>query len=119
MTEIKNLTIENSILAINDGKVAVGGIISSNGASTVNGRQIISAGTIVGGPNNFLNDDNAVLNIANDSTAQGVLEHDVDVTDGNASGTVIIEGYLNPKKMPSVPTSDADKALTKITFMNR
>lgn len=118
MTQITSLTVPNSILAIADHAVAFSGIISDSNAITENGRKIIKAGTPVGGQNNFLQDENAVLNTANDSTAQGIVEYDVDVTEGTGNATVLVEAYINESKIPSI-SNDAKNKLTKITFLRR
>lgn len=117
-TKITNLTVPNTIFAIADGIYGFPAIVSNTNATTVNGRQIIKAGTPVGGQNDFMQDENAVLNVANDSTAQGIVENDVDVTDGTGNATVIVEAYVNENKIPAI-SADAKKALSKITFMKR
>lgn len=81
-----------------------------------NGKKIIKAGTPVGGDTNaLLNRDTAVLIATNDATngpkTQGVVIHDVDVTEGQATATVAFAGVIDMAKM------DAGFALdSKVTF---
>ena len=55
------------------------------------------------------------------ATAQGILEHDVDVTAGNATGTVIVAGWVNENRLPSAVTINdtVKKALTGVHFFKR
>lgn len=54
---------------------------------------------------------------ANDSTAVGVLLHDVD-KNGNPNGTIVIHGFIDAAKMPETPSADAISALKLIYFAN-
>lgn len=51
-----------------------------------------------------------------DSDIDGVLYHSVDVTNGEAIGTLIIAGYINVDNMPSVPGAAVKEKLPRITF---
>ncbi|MGF7436314.1 hypothetical protein [Lentilactobacillus senioris] len=122
MTKIEHFGGTTQILGFIDNKVALGGLISDAGVTAdKTGKKIIPAGTTVGGTTSFLDDEKAVLSVVSDATAQGVLEHEVDVTAGPADGTVIVEGYINEFRLPEgVTVSDeAKKALTKVTFFKR
>lgn len=83
------------------------------------GKKIIKAGTPIGGSTNVLENRNTVLVVANGSTAQGVILHDVDVTAGQENATMVVAGYvdLNKIAVADQPVADAKAALTKITFM--
>lgn len=83
------------------------------------GKKIIKAGTPIGGSTNVLENRNTVLVVANGSTAQGVILHDVDVTAGQENATMVVAGYvdLNKIAVANQPVADAKEALTKITFM--
>lgn len=61
-----------------------------------NGKKIVKAGTPFP---------------ANDATALGVLLHDVDVTQGDAAGTYVFEGVLDPVKLTANGITIADAAL--------
>ena len=83
------------------------------------GKKIIKAGTPIGGSTNVLENRNTVLVVANGSTAQGVILHDVDVTAGQENATMVVAGYVDLNKIAAAdqPVADAKAALTKITFM--
>lgn len=60
-------------------------VVSATGVSAnADGKKIVKAGTPIP---------------ANDGTALGVLLHDVDVTQGDAPGTYVYEGVLDPAKL--------------------
>ena len=77
------------------------GVQVANTGVTANaeGRKIIPAGTPVGGTTSALETRNTVLTVTNTAAtganAQGVLRHDVDVTDGNANATLAKLTYQN------------------------
>lgn len=70
-------------------------------AATIDGRKIIKAGTIYP---------------ANDATAIGVVFNDVDVTNGDASGTLIVHGFIKKAALPANPSANAKSALKAIQF---
>lgn len=84
------------------------------------GRKIIPAGTPVGGTTNVLLNRTATVAVTNTSgdgaNAQGVLRHDVDVTDGTANGTLIVAGVVDLTKCPTI-VDEAKGALAHIIFM--
>lgn len=84
-----------------------------------NGKKIIKAGTPIGGNTNVLLNRNTVLAVANGATAQGIVLHDVDVTEGQENATMLVAGYVDINKIDvdAQPSADAQTALTKITFM--
>lgn len=61
------------------------------GAVTENGRKIVKAGTPLTG--NLTNRSAAFTAAAGNAT--GILLHDVDVTDAEANGTLLIWGFVN------------------------
>ena len=71
-------------------------------ATDVNGKKILKAGTIYP---------------ANDGTAVGIIFNDLDVTDGDASGAILLEGYVKKAALPVEPDATAIEAMKKITFM--
>lgn len=66
-----------------------------------NGRKIVKAGTILP---------------ANDTTAEGILYSDVDVTNGPQPGSIIVEAYVLEERLPVAPSEDAKTALKEIKF---
>lgn len=71
-------------------------------AATVDGRKIIKAGTIYP---------------ANDATAIGIVFNDMDVTDGDATGAILVHGFVKTAALPAAPASAAKTALKMIEFM--
>lgn len=109
------------ILKFPDHYVNVAVTVSDSGVTTVDGKKIVPAGTIVGG--GFLDDPStpAVKATTDDnsgeSNAEGVLFYDVDVTDGVAPGAVLIHGFVDATKLPAVPTDAEKAALKQMTFL--
>lgn len=52
----------------------------------------------------------------NDATAKGILLHDVDVTSGDALGSLLEDGFVLSARLPVAPQETAKTALKKITF---
>lgn len=113
---------ELDVLLNPDNAFEIGVIVSNTGVNAdSNGRKIIKAGTPVGGTTNVLQTRSAILNVTNSSStganSQGVLRHDVDVTDGNANATLIVRGEVDSSKCPTLD-STVITALTHIIFVN-
>ena len=100
----------------------VGCLVGNTGVSAnKEGRKIIKAGTPVGGATNVLTNRQTVLAETTGETAQGVVLHDVDVTDGDANATLVIEGVIDVLKVETDVASKLTTAATnlpKITVMN-
>lgn len=103
-----------------------GAQIAATGVSAVGGRKIIPAGTPVGGANDFYEDEQAELVVTNTAEdvaeTQGVLLHDVDVTEGTNNGTVLVFGFVNENRLDESLTvvDEAKTALDgKVTFVKR
>lgn len=97
------------ILKLVDHYVAVPTPVLAAGAVEENGKKIVKAGSIL--------DVNGA--IVNDGTAVGVLLHDVDVTYGNANGTLVIHGFIDGTKLPVAELAEATvKALPMIKFFD-
>ena len=81
---------------------------NSNAAVDVNGRKIVKAGTPLNGD---LKTRNTAFVKAVDTSnpAVGVLLHDVDVTDADANGTLLIHGFVNKSRLES----DVQALITK------
>lgn len=113
---------ELDVLLNPDNAFEIGVIVSNTGVNAdSNGRKIIKAGTPVGGTTNVLQTRNTVLTVTNSSStganSQGVLRHDVDVTNGNANATLIVRGEVDSSKCPTLD-STVITALTHIIFVN-
>ena len=100
----------------------IGVQVSNTGvAANENGEYIIPAGTPVGGLTSVLTDRSVVLTVANSSSnganAQGVLRNAVNVTNGTANAQLVVFGFVDESKCPTIDAS-AKTALTRITFVN-
>lgn len=109
-----------------DNLFQVGVLVDNTGVTAgADGRKIIKAGTPVGAVTSALAVRNTVLSVTNDSTtganSQGVLRHDVDVTDATSSNpanaTMIVRGEVDSSKCPTIASASAT-ALTHIIFVN-
>lgn len=88
-------------------------------AVTENGRKIIKAGTPLTGN---LEDRSTAFTAAGASNAKGILLHDVDVTDADANGSLLIWGFVNLNRIDATTaallTADVKTALAgKVTFL--
>ena len=117
-------TTPKTILVAPELAFALPVIVANTGVDAdANGKKIIKAGTPIGGATNVLQNRQTALVVTNTAEAgansQGILLHDVDVTDGNANGTILIAGYVNINKIAesAVPVAEAQAALSRIVFM--
>lgn len=80
-------TNSKEILAVADHYVAIKKTFKMNdeAATTVNGRKIVKAGTVYP---------------KNDATAVGMVLNDVDVTEGDADGALLVHGFVDKDKLP-------------------
>lgn len=80
-------------------QMSVGVMVDSTMASvTKNGRKIVKAGTPLTGD---LAARGTAFKASGASDAVGVLLHDVDITDGNANGSLLIWGFVNLDRLES------------------
>lgn len=99
------------ILKYPDHYVAKAVMVSSEGvAADATNRKIVPAGTIVGGSSS------GAVKAVNDATSEGVLLSDIDVTHGNAPGSMVIHGFINSSKIPAAPEAAAKTAMSLISF---
>lgn len=97
----------------------VGCIVGNTGVeANSEGRKIIKAGTPVGGTVDVLVDRQTVLTTCNTAengaNAQGLLLHEVDVTEGDENATLIVAGVVDTAKLDVTIVDAAKNALTKI-----
>ena len=121
---VKKVTYEAEldVLLNPDNAFEIGVQVTNTGVTAdANGRKIIKAGTPVGGATSVLETRNTVLVVTNSASdgakAQGVLRHDVDVTEGANNGTLIVRGEVDSSKCPTI-VAEAKVALTHIIFVN-
>ena len=116
-----------------DHYVAMGVTVDDAGiVANADGKKIVPAGTIIGGTggaNAILAKDTVLATKHNTQSgatgsagagvdAEGVLLSDVDVTYGDAQGTMIIHGFIDLSKLPEAPCADAVTALkSRIIFL--
>lgn len=110
---------------------SIGCLVNGTGVTANEaGRKIIKAGTPVGGSTDVLTNRQTVLSKATTSgegaaaksNAQGIILHDVDVTDGDTNATLVLKGQVDLLKLDSdvktLITAEAKTKLSDIIFMN-
>lgn len=127
MVSIKTWDAPEKDVVLNpDNLFEVAVLVNNTGVTAdANGRKIIKAGTPVGASTSVLDVRNTVLSVTNTSAtgenAQGVLRHDVDVTDATspavANATLVVRGEVDSSKCPTI-VAEAKTALTHIIFVN-
>lgn len=93
----------NQILVNPQFQFSVGIVVSKECAAKAvveNGRKILKAGTPLTGN---LDSRTAPFAIATAANVTGMLLHDVDVTDSNANGTLLIFGFVNMNRLHATP----------------
>lgn len=65
------------------------------------GRKIVKSGTVYP---------------ANDATAIGIVFNDVDVTNGDQPGSVLVEAWVLEDRLPEKPSEEAKTAMKQINF---
>lgn len=116
---IKETAVAPSQILFNvQNQMSVGVIVGEAvGTAGEDGRKIVKAGTPLNGD---LTARGTALVAAKDTSnpAVGVLLHDVDVTDGDANGTLLIWGFVNLNRMDST-TADLITANRKAELAGR
>lgn len=116
----------NQILFNTDPFVAVSIIVDRTLGVTdpATGRKIVKAGTPLAGDLTKRETGFRAVNEASDSLAsdaKGILLHDVDVTTGNANGTLLIFGFVNVDRIDATVMEKNNeyvkKALKGIYFL--
>lgn len=94
---------KKQILAIPDHYVAYSETFAKDHAlsATINGRKIVRAGTIFP---------------SNDANAVGIVLNDLDVTNGDQTGAIVVHGFIATAKLPALPSANAKTALKAIEF---
>lgn len=85
-----------------DHYVAEAVVLTQANATIADGKKIVKAGTILP---------------ANDATAKGIVLYDVDVTNGDEVGSLVIHGFIDKSKLPTEPDAAAITALPMIKFI--
>ena len=109
------------ILYLLDDYTAITVNVSATGVTAgSDGKKIVPAGTVIGGV--LADPTQAAVAAAGGSgegavAAEGVLMHDVDVTDGDALGTMIVRGVIDGTKLPANITANQKATLPMITVI--
>ena len=118
---VQNAEPAKDILYLLDDYTAIAVNVSDEGVTAgTDGKKIVPAGTVIGG---VLEDPTQAAVAAEGGSgegavaAEGVLMHDVDVTDGEALGTMIIRGVLDGTKLPANITAAQKATLPMITVV--
>lgn len=106
---IKKVSAVNTrqILFCTEPQVSVGVVVNATAGTTEDGRKIVKAGTPLSGDltartTAFVKAaDETEVNKGDGKAATGILLHDVDVTDGNANGTLLVFGFVNLDRIDS------------------
>lgn len=116
-----NYANEKQILIAPELAFSIGCLVGNTGVEAdANGKKIIKAGTPVGGSTSVLTNRQTVLTKGAEN-AQGVVLHDVDVTDGDGRATLVIAGYVDLYKLDAdvvTIANEAAKTLNRIVFLN-
>lgn len=118
----KTFLSQKNILIHYDSSLVLTATLTNTGVTADDtGNKVIKAGTPVGAATSYLTDATTQLSVASDSTAQGVVLHDVNVTAGNVSTAVVFRGDVYADALDddvkALLTSDVKKALTNILFV--
>lgn len=117
LVESKSFGVDKHILIANDSYLVTLPIQIANTSVTAgsDGKKIVKAGTPLDG--DITKRETAFTKTAG-TTPVGVLLHDVDVTDGNANGTLVLAGCVDLLKMDSdvqaLYTTTATAAMPRI-----
>lgn len=118
---VQNAEPAKDILYLLDDYTAIAVNVSDEGVTAgTDGKKIVPAGTVIGG---VLEDPTQAAVAAEGGSgegavaAEGVLMHDVDVTDGDALGTMIIRGVLDGTKLPANITAAQKATMPMITVV--
>ena len=109
-----------SILVADSLAFSLGAVIGNTSVTAgADGRKIIKAGTPLTG--DILKRKTA-FTVGTSANAVALLLHDLDVTDGNTNGTILISGYVDYDKLDAdvqaLITKEVAAKLTKITFIS-
>ena len=97
----EKLGAPKQILLNPDLQFSVGIVVSNAEFVTEGGKKLVKAGTPMVGNLDARTTAFTVVGGSDANKVQGVLLHDVDVTDGNANGTLLIMGFVNTNRIDS------------------
>ena len=99
--------------------VSFGVIVDAAAGVAVGSKKVVKAGTPITGD---IEARNTAFTKAGEDNAVGILLHDVDVTEGNANGTIVLFGFVDLEKLEAdafaLITSGVKETLAgKVTFL--
>lgn len=106
------------LFLLNDYSAIAVNVDDANVVAGSDGKKIVPAGTIMGGG---VFDDLTASAVPADGigvAAEGILLHDVDVTDGDTLGTLLVRGIVDEAKLDVKPTLAQKEQLKQIIFVN-
>lgn len=112
----------NQLLFVVEHQVSMSVVVDETAFTvTENGRKIAKAGTPVTGSLDARGTAfTPAVTATNASNAVGILLHDVDVTDGDNNGTLLLHGFVNTNRIDATTkakiTAEVKKALPLIVF---
>lgn len=97
---------------------AMGCVVSNSLGVMVGSRKVVKAGMPLTGTLGTA----TAMTEGSESNAVGILQHDVDVTDGDNNGSVLIFGFVNMNRIDETTrgklTTNVQNKLNKITFVS-
>lgn len=95
----QKLGAPKQILLNPDLQFSVGIVVSNAKFVEEGGKKLVKAGTPMVGNLDARTTAFTVVGSSDANKVQGVLLHDVDVTDGNANGVLLISGFVNTNRI--------------------
>lgn len=113
---------KNQILFAVEHQVSMGIVVDTTCGVAKNGRKIAKAGTpVTGNLDERTTAFTPAATTTGASNAVGILLHDVDVTDGDNNGTVLLFGFVNTNRIDETTkakiTAEVKAALPMIKFV--
>lgn len=113
---------KNQILFAVEHQVSMGIVVDTTCGVAENGRKIAKAGTpVTGNLDKRTTAFTPAATTAGASNAVGILLHDVDVTDDDNNGTVLLFGFVNTNRIDETTkakiTAEVKAALPMINFV--
>lgn len=113
---------KNQILFAVEHQVSMGIVVDTTCGVAENGRKIAKAGTpVTGNLDERTTAFMPAVTTAGASNAVGILLHDVDVTDDDNNGTVLLFGFVNTNRIDETTkekiTAEVKAALPMIKFV--
>lgn len=97
---------------------AMGCVVSNAMGVQVGGRKIVKAGMPLTGTLGTA----TAMTEGSQENAVGILQHDVDVTDGDNNGSILVFGFVNMNRIDETTraklTTEVQGKLNKITFVS-